>query len=296
MKYLLLCINCLTYSILFSATPNWSVTNNTYDNSMTITGIVRLDGIESATASDMVAAFCGDECRGTSKLIKLDSQNRYFAYLLIKGNNKDQISLKMYDSTNDKIVPVSGNILFEQDKSLGSQDFPYIFSQEIIDGKTILSATILDTISGTINYESRTIVFSLPQIVTFDAVPTLFTVSDGANMTINDTLASRTALLPVGVPASISIMAQNGDQSNWTVAFTKNQTSTAITADELFSITNSTMIFNEMDIVEADIIGIDGRILVRAKYPQQLSLPCEGLLVVRMKLASGQTVSTTIGK
>ena len=72
-------------TVIQSASSN----SNDYQLNMTVTSIVAIDSVEVANGNLQISAYIGNECRGTSVLKYLDSNNKYMAYLMIWGNASD---------------------------------------------------------------------------------------------------------------------------------------------------------------------------------------------------------------
>lgn len=85
-------------------TPNWEPT--VYPNNpATIYAMVTIDGIP-AQLNDMVAAFCGSECRGTGEIVLIDRSTAYTTMLVNLANSGETISFQIYSYGEDTIYPV----------------------------------------------------------------------------------------------------------------------------------------------------------------------------------------------
>ncbi|MCK5825369.1 MAG: gliding motility-associated C-terminal domain-containing protein [Ichthyobacteriaceae bacterium] len=123
----------LTTSISFAdiADPynhtTWKVTASSYESSMTITSILTFNGIESTDVNDKIAAFVGDDCRGTQQPIIIIN-GRYLAYLMVHGNiqEDERVTLYMYDSSEDKYTKVSEKLTFTPEATYGTVNNPYL--------------------------------------------------------------------------------------------------------------------------------------------------------------------------
>ena len=47
--------------------PDWTVNPRNYDYNMTVTGVIKLDFIESINPNDRIGAFFNNECVGVSQ-------------------------------------------------------------------------------------------------------------------------------------------------------------------------------------------------------------------------------------
>lgn len=107
--------------------PQWSEpANGIFQFSMT--AIIRLsDYLEKyADDADQVAAFIGDECRGTGSVETNGDQKLFFIY--IKGNNSEtgKVTLKYYSAKNKKTYICENLFDFVQNDHYGTAEFPEI--------------------------------------------------------------------------------------------------------------------------------------------------------------------------
>ena len=71
-----------------------------YVHNMTITAIVELGGDELRSDSYELAAFAGNECRGSVKLMYSELLDRYIAFLLVAGEAKENLQFVLTDGRN----------------------------------------------------------------------------------------------------------------------------------------------------------------------------------------------------
>jgi hypothetical protein len=101
--------------------PNWSLNENDYQFSMTITTVLNLNGTTLSNANDKVGAFINNEVRGVAKVVYNASRAKYVAYLTVFSNvNSEIISFKIYDSTADEVINVNATITFQIDGNVGT--------------------------------------------------------------------------------------------------------------------------------------------------------------------------------
>ena len=67
--------------------------------------MVTIDGIP-AQLNDMVAAFCGNECRGTGEITLIDRSTAYSTLLVNLASSGETITFKIYSYAGDTIYPV----------------------------------------------------------------------------------------------------------------------------------------------------------------------------------------------
>ena len=109
---------------------HWTANPNQYPNTMTMIGVVALDEIEQRSDSLEIAAFCGEECRGSVIASFHETFDRYYFYLMVYGNEGDEISFRCYDHKNDsELYMISETIVdFQTNVMTGDVLEPFVFS------------------------------------------------------------------------------------------------------------------------------------------------------------------------
>jgi len=109
--------------------PDWSVVPTDYEFTMTVTGIVKIDCLESLDTNDMVAAFIGDEVRGVQRLRDF-YDGHLFAFMIIYDNSFSghDVHFKIYDASHDVIIDALDHLAFQENQNEGSTEDPFIFN------------------------------------------------------------------------------------------------------------------------------------------------------------------------
>lgn len=95
-KALILLLICLSNGWLFA--NHWTPNDSEYEDNMTLTGVIQINGVEQQLTTLEVGAFCGEECRGSGYPTYFFPTQRYVIQLLIFGEVGDQLTFKLYDS------------------------------------------------------------------------------------------------------------------------------------------------------------------------------------------------------
>ncbi len=74
-----------------------SVGEGQYPFSMTLYGVIAIDGIEQTNNQLELGVFCGNECRGTAMVSEFFLTHRYLAEVNVYGDSGDQLIFKLYD-------------------------------------------------------------------------------------------------------------------------------------------------------------------------------------------------------
>ncbi|WP_281615312.1 T9SS type A sorting domain-containing protein [Flammeovirga sp. SubArs3] len=118
---ILLCILLGWVTMVNAQTPDWDFDLNAYQYSMSLTAFIAVDDVVLANENDLVGVFDGDECRGFTQLIYIESTDRYLAYLQFYSNtNGEELNFKIYNSEKDEVVDVSQTITFAIDEHYGN--------------------------------------------------------------------------------------------------------------------------------------------------------------------------------
>ena len=95
-----------------------------YANNMTVTAVVDLDGTELRSEDYELAAFAGNECRGSIKLMYVAPIDRYVAFLTVFGEAEEMLRFCLTDGT--ETVFSDNELPFVIDAVTGSLAEPYV--------------------------------------------------------------------------------------------------------------------------------------------------------------------------
>ncbi|MFR9164964.1 MAG: LamG-like jellyroll fold domain-containing protein [Dysgonomonas sp.] len=123
----------------------WNSDVNKYQDNMTLTSIVKINGEELRDSDFEIALFNGDECRGSARLKYEESLDRYLAYLLVHGEASDVLSFRIYDHTRQEAISSKETITFTANAIYGNPTDPYVIDLKDITG--ITSEYLLNNIS-----------------------------------------------------------------------------------------------------------------------------------------------------
>ena len=95
-----------------------------FADNMTVTAVVELEGNELRDDNYELAAFVGDECRGSVKLMYVEPLNRYIAFLLIAGDKEESLRFALADRNG--ISWSSDNLMYSTNAVIGNPSEPAI--------------------------------------------------------------------------------------------------------------------------------------------------------------------------
>ena len=111
---------------------HWDVNINTYPNTMSIIGVIAIDGEEQTVNTIEIGAFSGDECRGRGLLTDMyyNMFNHYYVFLTVYGNDGDELSFRLYDHVLGEELDgfCDNTVTFSTNGTLGDPGEPYMFN------------------------------------------------------------------------------------------------------------------------------------------------------------------------
>jgi len=144
--------------IIDDNTPNFFQPVNEYANNMTMTAVVELNGEELRSEDYELAAFVGDECRGSVKLMYVESIDRYVAFLTVLGDQEEGLRFQLTDGFDTNL---SSNVFtYAVDDVTGTLDEPYVvrFSPMDVEENALANVKIYPNPSeGIFNIEGNNI-------------------------------------------------------------------------------------------------------------------------------------------
>ena len=97
---------------------------NAYPYNMSVMAVVEFDNQELRDSRYELAAFVGDECRGSVKLHYVKALDRYVAFLTVAGDKAATLRWKLYDTVTDKTYANDDEAVFEADAVMGGVKSP----------------------------------------------------------------------------------------------------------------------------------------------------------------------------
>lgn len=126
-KAVLLLLICLSNGWLLA--NHWIPNDSGYEDNMTLTGIIQIDGVEQQSTTLEVGVFCGEECRGAGYSTYFVPMQCYVIQLLVFGEVGDQLTFKLYDSNlGQELDLVSPDAVSFNANGYGSLSNPYVLN------------------------------------------------------------------------------------------------------------------------------------------------------------------------
>ncbi|MDL2255156.1 T9SS type A sorting domain-containing protein [Parabacteroides sp. OttesenSCG-928-K15] len=112
--------------------PDWRVNPGDFEQSMSVFGKLRIDGIFSNDKEDMLAAFIDGKCVGVVNNSYQAKTNSWYAFLTVYGNKENadaDIEFRIWDSSTGKTyaATTTQNIAFRNETIAGTSENPLIF-------------------------------------------------------------------------------------------------------------------------------------------------------------------------
>ena len=133
----------------FDALTNyWEPESNEFEDNMTLTCIVQLDGVEQATSMLEVGAFCGTQCRGSQRATYFAPSDHYIFQMIVFGESNDMISFRLYDHlTEQELMLTPPTPITFNSNGYGSLFNPYVLN---FTSNVLISAEASPAGAGTI--------------------------------------------------------------------------------------------------------------------------------------------------
>ena len=126
-KTILLLLVCLSNGWLFA--NHWTPDGSMYEDNMTLTGVIQINGVEQQSTTLEVGVFCGGECRGTGMPTYFFPTQHYVVQLLIFGEAVDQLTFKLYDhALGQELNLTSPEAIAFTANGYGSLGNPYVLN------------------------------------------------------------------------------------------------------------------------------------------------------------------------
>ena len=93
-----------------------------YNDNMTVTAVVELNGEELRSSEYELVAMVGDECRGSVRLMYVEPIDRYVAFLTVLGETSESLSFALVDG--EDLLLSDFTTSFEADAALGTLGNP----------------------------------------------------------------------------------------------------------------------------------------------------------------------------
>ena len=212
-KTLLLLLVCLSNGWLFA--NHWTPNASEYENNMTLTGVIQINGVEQQSTTLEVGVFCGEECRGSGYAVYFFPTQRYVIQLLVFGENGNPLTFKLYDSSMGQEIDMdSPDPVIFNTNGYGSLSDPYVlnFTGSVDQNYTITTNTYPEnggTVVGAGSYHEG-------QTCTLVAMPNAGYAF--SNWTENGALVSANSTYSFTVTSNRSLVANfiaTGNENHW---------------------------------------------------------------------------------
>ncbi|MCQ2302990.1 MAG: T9SS type A sorting domain-containing protein [Bacteroidales bacterium] len=106
---------------------HWIVDGGQYASTMTVLGVIRVNGVEQTETTLEVGAFCGSQCRGRERITYVPQINRYLLFLTIYGEDGNGITFRLYDHALGRELTqnCTTTVNFVTNGTLGTVSTPY---------------------------------------------------------------------------------------------------------------------------------------------------------------------------
>lgn len=181
MKKLFLITVLFLGNYVYGQSPNWSVNASSYQYTMTMTAFLNVNGTTLTNPEDKIGAFVNNENRGEAKVVFNAKAKKYVAYLTLYSNTHNEtINFKIYDSQNNKIIPVTKTAKFSIDGNLGGVFQSYSIASPALNTNTEITSFSFKGIVGNAIISGDKISFEVPETTALTGlIPEFTTTNNG---------------------------------------------------------------------------------------------------------------------
>lgn len=143
MKKMLMMALMVFFTIGAQAQKHWTCNVHGYANTMTVVGVIQINGAEIPRETMELGAFCGMDCRGCESLQYFGNVDRYLVFLSVSGESGEEISFRLYDEeTEVELVATTETMVFTADAMIGKASTPYVFEFATVEDEVPVVAEV----------------------------------------------------------------------------------------------------------------------------------------------------------
>lgn len=108
---------------------HWTWNPNQYPNNTIFIAVITIDGVEQRSDQLEIGAFYEETCRGSVICEYEQRKDRYFAYLVVNGENGMVMNFRLWDHATETELDVTCEITYTyvENQSFGLPSNPYVF-------------------------------------------------------------------------------------------------------------------------------------------------------------------------
>ncbi|MCP4709657.1 MAG: hypothetical protein GY869_13605, partial [Planctomycetes bacterium] len=110
---------------------DWTIDPAAFENTMTVTGSIVIDGEDQTGEFQAVGAFVDDECRGVAEPVYLEGLDQHLIFLMIYSNasSDEWIEFRLL-TNNDEILTVNEQLEFQSNGMVGDIESPFVWTTD----------------------------------------------------------------------------------------------------------------------------------------------------------------------
>lgn len=189
-KVIVLFIVCMAGCLLHAQDLYWTPEQGGFEDYMSLTSVVEINGVEQQTDQLEIGAFCGEQCRGARMLEYWTSPipvlpNRYVVYLQVYGQTGESITFKLYDHVSSQVLDLTppDAVAWTTSTTMYNELNPYVL--EFTSAYTGLHFTTSGNWNTSANWQGGALPTASDEVF-IDASCDLNINAEVANLTISD--------------------------------------------------------------------------------------------------------------
>ena len=131
--------------------PSWTVSPSDFENSMTVTAVLSIEGALSDNPNDKVAAFVNGQIRGVaSPDVDVPSTGQKVVFLQIYSNASggETVRFKIYQASSNRIIDAVNEIAFTNNSTIGNSTNPFVIGDNQAPTDLLISNTSISENAG----------------------------------------------------------------------------------------------------------------------------------------------------
>ncbi len=184
---------------------HWTVKPTQFEHTSTLIGMIRANGANATTSNMELAAFAGNDVRGTAQAIYIEPLDAHLFFLTTYANKAGELlRFKLYDDATGTVQDLTETMYFAANQHQGSVENPVPFELQLTRAEEDFGTTMAFDVQPNPFSSETTVRFDLPK-------------AEEVTLTISDAQGREVVRRPVSAVAGPNVLTWNGrsDTGSW---------------------------------------------------------------------------------